>query len=300
MASRNVAEEIDLALAYGRPIIPLVYRRTAIDPALNDRLRRYQFLDFRRGGYASNLLDVIAALAGHGVTLDVDRSALERRRDEHLGAPIDVEWTVVFQRVPKWAFAWGIGWTLFFAVLTVAGIIWSNTDEPQTWLMLPPAGLIGGFVGGLTAGLITMISLRHNAGSIRWRHMSPTIRIWSLLGPIGVAAAIAIVVVAFGPAEPTECTGDPGQCFSESLGEAIGRTILAVIAAMLYILIAVFTIGSAAGWLTVSHIRRLEPGIRQRQAAGAIVGWGCGAIVAAISAVIAVGLISTVLTGGRT
>lgn len=287
IASSNVGEELELAFGYGKPIIPLLYRRVDVAPPLNERLRRYQYLDFRRGGYESNLLDLIASLAGLGVKLDVDQAKLERRRDELLGAvSVDVEWTAVFGRIPKWALAWAVGWLIFLTIVTLAGIVWTSTSEPTRLALLAPGGLVGGFVGGLAAGFFTMVALRHNATSIRWKHMSPTIRIWSIVGPIGVVIAVAIAFAGFGAGEPAECTGDFNECFGQAfapLFDAIVRGILAIF----YAFIAVFAIGGVAGWLTVRHIRRLEPGIGRRQAAGVVAGWGCGSIIAAIASLIA-------------
>ena len=47
--------------------------------------------------------------------------------------------------------------------------------------------------------------------------------------------------------------------------------------------------------LAGSHIRRLEPGITNRQAWSVSTGWGCGAILAVIVMTIVVGIISSAL-----
>jgi hypothetical protein len=50
-----------------------------------------------------------------------------------------------------------------------------------------------------------------------------------------------------------------------------------------------------AGWQVVRHIRRLEPGITNRQGWKVSTGWGCGAIVAAIVMIFLIGILSSAL-----
>jgi hypothetical protein len=78
----------------------------------------------------------------------------------------------------------------------------------------------------------------------------------------------------------------------QSLGEAIAYAIAVAIAVLLYSVVVVFVIGCIAAWLVVRRIRRLEPGIIGRQTAGVTVGWGCGSIVAGISAILAAAYIA--------
>ena len=52
--------------------------------------------------------------------------------------------------------------------------------------------------------------------------------------------------------------------------------------------------GMFAGWQAVRHIRRLEPGITTGQSRGVSLGWGCGAIVAAVAMIIVVGILFNV------
>jgi hypothetical protein len=164
----------------------------------------------------------------------------------------------------------------------------------------------GGFIGGLLAGLLTMIVLRPNAPSISWKHMSPTIRIWGITGPLGmvVSGLITVMMLALGaisaPSVEPDCTGVGlgecmGQIFGSALGEAIGLVILILLVFLLFVLVAWFVTGMFAGWQVVRHIRRLEPGITRRQGWQVSTGWGCGAIAAAIVMIVLIGLLSSAL-----
>ena len=295
IASGNVAEELDIAIQLGKPIIPLIYRPARMSADLNQRLRRYQILDFGRGGYTQNLLDLFDALVNLGVGLEVDRADLVERRRVRLGARVDTEWGAVLSRIPGWALAWGFGWALFWVIVPIALFIVTSPEDTglyRQYLVFPLGGFAGGLVGGLIAGLFTMISLRHHASSIRWRHMSPAIPIWGIVGPIGVIAAGAVAAAGVRIQEVAQpaCTGDVMQCIGEGFGQAIGEALAyafaVVIAIVLYSAIVVFAVGCVAAWLVVRRIRRLEPGIIGRQTAGVTVGWGCGSLVAALSAIL--------------
>ncbi len=299
MASPNVAEEIGLALQFGTPIIPLVYRRATIPADLEAQLRRYQFLDFGRGGYRDNLLDLFDALTSLGVRMEIDRAELARRRDERLGASVDTQWGAVFARVPGWALAWGIGWALFWVVVAIVLVVAASPEDPGQYVVLPLGGFVGGVIGGLLAGLVTMVALRHNAGSVRWRHMSPAIPIWGIVGSVGVVAAGALAMAGAGVEEAARpaCTGDLGECLGQALGNAIGDAIASAIAVafaiLLYSAAVLFVIGCVAAWLVVRRIRRLEPGIVGQQTGGVVVGWGCGSMVAAIAGLVAAAIIGS-------
>ena len=293
IASSNVAEELDIAFQLGKPIIPLIYRPAKMSADLNQRLRRYQILDFGRGGYTQNLLDLFDALVNLGVGLEVDRADLAERRRVRLGARVDTEWRAVLSRVPGWALAWGFGWALFWVIVPIVLIIVTSPENAGQYVVFPFGGFAGGLVGGLIAGLFTMMSLRHHASSIRWRHMSPAIPIWGIVGPIGVIAAGAIAVAGVRVQEVAQpaCTGGAAQCIGEAFGQAIGEALAYAFAVAIVVLllcvVVVFGIGCVAAWLVVRRIRRLEPGIIGRQTAGVTVGWGCGSLVAALSAILA-------------
>jgi hypothetical protein len=162
-------------------------------------------------------------------------------------------------------------------------------------------GGIGGFTGGLLAGLFTMLTLRPNAPSISWKHMSPTIRIWGISGPLGmiVSGLITAMMVAIGAIsiqhKDLNCAGI-SQCIGAALGsvigEAIGLILLILAVFLLFVVLAWFLTGMFAGWLAVRHIRRLEPGITRSQGLRVSTGWGCGAIVAAIVMIVLLSIFS--------
>ena len=137
--------------------------------------------------------------------------------------------------------------------------------------------------------------------------MSPTIRIWAISGPLGmvVSGLITALMVAVGAitvqsAEP-DCNG---VGFGECLGQVFGRCARRshwnyyyyhCLFSSFLLSSAWFLTGMFAGWQSVRHIRRLEPGITSGQSRGVSLGWGCGAIVAAVAMIVVAGIISNVL-----
>jgi hypothetical protein len=116
----------------------------------------------------------------------------------------------------------------------------------------------------------------------------------------GVITALMIALGAIGvqTAQP-DCSGIGfrdcmGQIFASALGEALGLMLLVLGVFLLFVIIAWFLTGMFAGWLAVRHIRRLEPGITNRQGWGVSAGWGCGAIMAAIVMIFIVGILSAI------
>jgi hypothetical protein len=188
---------------------------------------------------------------------------------------------------------------LFWVVVAVALVVTASPEDPGQYLVLPFGGFVGGVIGGLLAGLVTMLSLRHHAASIRWRHMSPSIPIWGIVGSIGVVAAgaVARAGVQVQEAATPACTGDLGECLGQAVGQALAEVlayaIALIFAILLYSTVVLFVIGCVAAWLVVRQIRRLEPGIVGRQTGSVIVGWGCGSIVAAIAGLVAAAIIGT-------
>jgi len=172
------------------------------------------------------------------------------------------------------------------------------------FLLILLGAAVGGFTGGLLAGLFTMLTLRPNAPSISRKHMSPTIRIWGMSGPLGmiVSGAITALMVSVGlisvQHQDLNCDGI-SQCIGAAFGQVLGEFFITVILVLLVFLIFVvaawFLTGMFAGWLAVRHIRRLEPGITRGQGLKVSAGWGCGAIVAAAIMIALLGIISNVL-----
>ncbi len=295
LRSPYVGEEIELALQAHKPILPILYRQARIADPLNTQLAAYQMLNFRHGGYAQNLADLLTALDHHGIPLHAaaelsDAERLRRRR-ERLGEPVQTQWGAVFGRIPGWAVAWALGWAIYWFVLQLILLFFAFNSERGYLISGPIGGLAGGFVGGLFAGLLTMLALRHHAVSIRWRHMAAAIRIWGLVGPVATAVAGGLVVLLYTASEPDCSALGFGECVGAVLGSAFGNAIFQILSMLFYTLIALLLIGALAGWLAVRHIRRLEPGILGRQSILVVFGWAAGGIIAALVGAIVAGAI---------
>jgi hypothetical protein len=311
MESRYVREEVNKALELGKTIFPVIYRPAKWTGEFETLVKEVQTLDLRSGSYTDNFHKLVDGLieAGSG------RAADER---PFLRQPTQTSFNVVLSKIPGWACAWGLGWVIFWAIvlllLLVVAFFIANQDESinigskealDVLITLLSAG-IGGFVGGLLAGLFTMLALRPNAPSISWKHMSPTIRIWSISGPLGIVISglitslmLAVGVLSVQRQEPN-CEGlSLGQClvanFGAVLGEAIVTILLLLAVFLLFVIVAWFLTGMFAGWQVVRHIRRLEPGITSAQGWRVSAGWGCGAIVAAVVMIFLIGILTSTL-----
>lgn len=86
-----------------------------------------------------------------------------------------------------------------------------------------------------------------------------------------------------------------GQIIGSAIGEAIGFILIVLFFFALFVIAAWFLTGMFAAWQVTRHIRRLEPGITTRQAWGVSMGWGCGAILAAVIMFILLAMISSAL-----
>lgn len=309
--SRYVREEVTKALELGKTIFPVIYRPAEWKGIFESLVRDIQTLDLRSGSYTDNFQKLVDGLieAGAGKTTG-ERPFLRQSTKPSL--------SIVFSKIPGWAFAWSLGWVIFWAIvliflLSVAFFIASqdesvnigNKEALDVLITLLSAG-IGGFAGGLLAGLLTMLALRPNAPSISWKHMSPTIRIWGISGALGIVVSglitsfmIAVGAISVSSAE-TNCEGlSLGQCLGAAFGSAVGEAIVTVLLILavflLFVTIAWFLTGMFAGWQVVRHIRRLEPGITRSQGWKVSTGWGCGAIVAAVVMLFLIGMISSAL-----
>jgi hypothetical protein len=167
-----------------------------------------------------------------------------------------------------------------------------DATEARSFVMLLISGGVGGFTGGILAGLLTMLSLRPFSSSISWDHMEPTIRIWGIIGPLAtlISGVITTIMVAAGmisiQSTNVNCDGlSLSQCLFTGLGDVLGQAIamaLTVVGFFVLVVLAIwFTTGAIAGRQAVQHIRRLEPGVTARQGYSVSIGWGCGSIVAA-------------------
>ena len=304
MESRYVREEVNKASELGKTIFPVIYRPATWRDEFEALVRDVQTLDLRSGSYSDNFQKLVDGLIEAGA----GRAAGER---PFLRGPARTSLSVVLSKVPGWAFAWGVGWLVFWVVVLVFLIFLAasqdglESNDILGFTLLLISGGIGGFVGGLLAGFFTMLALRPNAPSISWKHMAPTIRIWGMSGPLGmvVSGLITSLMVGVGAlsvqsADP-DCSGGLGECVGQiigsAIGEAIGLLILIAVVFLLLVTAAWFLTGMFAGWQAVRHIRRLEPGITNRQGWRVSAGWGCGAILAAIVMILIAGVISNAL-----
>jgi uncharacterized membrane protein len=233
LQSEWASRELDMAIEYDKPVLPLLYR-----PArLPERLSRYQYINFRRGSYEQNLADLVAQLARHGVAFRaVGPDEIARRdRERLLGTPPPTRWGMVLRKIPGWALAWAIGWlvvwtVVFFVLVLIQGSSGSSDSIGIRQLpLVSVSGSAGGFAGGLVAGLFTMLALRHNAPSVGWKHQSLAIRVWAVGGTIAFAVFIGIVWLFLNrdvQSTSVDCSGlNLGECFQASVGQAVGDVI---------------------------------------------------------------------------
>jgi TIR domain len=305
MESRYAREEVNKALELGKTIFPVIYRAAQWTGEFESLVREIQTLDLRAGSYTDNFQQLVDGLIEAGAA----KATGER---PFLRQPAKTSLNVVFSKIPGWAFAWSLGWLAFWVVVIIflAFLVASQGDvggdDFLNFVLIILSGGIGGLIGGLLAGLLTMLALRPNAPSISWKHMSPTIRIWGISGPLGmvVSGLITSFMLAVGalsgPSADPDCSGIGfgdclGQIIGSALGEAIGLIILILLVFLLFVIAAWFLTGMFAGWQVVRHIRRLEPGITNSQGWRVSAGWGCGAIVAAIVMIFLLGILTSAL-----
>ena len=305
MESRYVREEVNKALELGKTIFPVIYRPARWKDEFETLVREVQTLDLRSGSYTENFHKLVDGLVEAG-------AGKQEGERPFIRPPVKPGLDVVLSKVPGWGLAWSAGWLVFWIVVLIfLGILVSSQEgfgreDILNFLVILLSAGTGGFIGGLLAGLLTMMVLRPNAPSVSWKHMSPTIRIWGITGPLGlvVSGLITVMMLALGaisaPNVEPECSGVGlgecmGQIFGSALGVAIGFVLLILLVFLLFVLVAWFVTGMFAGWQVIRHIRRLEPGITRRQGWQVSTGWGCGAIAAAIVMIVLIGMLSSAL-----
>ncbi|HKY54600.1 MAG TPA: toll/interleukin-1 receptor domain-containing protein [Anaerolineales bacterium] len=299
--SKYVREEVNKALELGKPIFPILYRPGKWTGEFDNLVKEVQTLDLRSGSYTDNFQKLVDGLIEAGAAKATGERPFLRQATT---TPL----SIVFSKIPGWAFAWSLGWLVFWMIVIVVLVIRSiNQDEMSSenmlsFILLLISGAIGGFGGGLVAGLFTMLALRPNAPSISWKHMSPTIRIWGIVGPLGMIISGFIAYISSQGIQGAEANCDNlgiGECFGTILGTAFASALVFVfIVAIVFLLIVIvtwFLTGVFAGWQAVHHIRRLEPGITSRQSRSVSFGWGCGAIVAAVILFLTFGILLSAL-----
>ncbi len=302
-ASQYVQMELKLALEAGKKVIPVLYRPVKLEGDLDEFVRETQFIDLQRGSYTDNFQVLVDALVSSGVA----RADGER---PFLRGQVKTDWGAVFRKIPGWAFAWSFGWAVFWLIVTLFLSILQvirgqmGSDDIFAFLIIIISGGIGGFLGGLLAGIFTMLALRPNAPSISWKHMSPTIRIWAISGPLGmiVSGVITSVMIAAGAlrvqSSEADCSGLSfnecvGQIFGQAIGQAIAFFLIILFVFLLFLIAAWFLTGVFAGWLAVRHIRRLEPGITRGQTRWVMFGWGLGGLAGTILTLVIMTIISS-------
>jgi hypothetical protein len=280
--SKYVLMELNLALEAGKKVIPILYRPVKLTGELDEFVRETQFIDLQRGSYADNFQVLVDALVSSGAARAEGERLFLRRA-------VKTDWGAVFRKIPGWAFAWSIGWAVFWFLIALLTIFGDDPLPPATVLVFSSAGALGGGLGGLLAGLFSMFALRRNAPSIAWRHMSPSIRIWIMSGPLGLVLSVAVTyvlvmigAVTFPTLEPDCSTGGLGDCVGQIIGSALGSMVAMLFMILLiilgFVLLAWFLTGMFAGWLAIRHIRRLEPGITRKQSGWVMFGWGLGGL----------------------
>jgi len=298
--SKYVREEVNKALELGKTIFPILYRPGKWTGEFDSLVNEVQTLDLRSGSYIDNFQKLVDGLIEAGAAKATGERPFLRQSAQ-------TSMSVVLSKVPGWAFAWSLGWLVFWLIVIVVLFFLlqsqgnMGSDDLLAFILILIGGAIGGFTGGLLAGFFTMLALRPNAPSISWKHMSPTIRIWGISGPLGMIVSglitsllIAVGTIGLGTAEP-DCSGGFGECVGQIIGTTIGNVLVFAFAILLvfllFVILAWFLTGMLAGGLAVRHIRRLEPGITSSQSRGVSLGWGCGAIVAATVAIIVMGIL---------
>ncbi|MCI0551756.1 MAG: toll/interleukin-1 receptor domain-containing protein, partial [Anaerolineae bacterium] len=242
--SKYVREEVNKALELGKTIFPILYRPGKWSGEFESLVKEIQTLDLRSGSYTDNFQKLVDGLIEAGAAKATGERPFLRQSTQ-------TSLSVVFSKIPGWAFAWSLGWLVFWMIVIVLLFFLlqsqgnMGSDDLLAFLLILIGGGIGGFAGGLLAGLFTMLALRPNAPSISWKHMSPTIRIWGLSGPLGMllsglitALLLAIGAISVQSAEP-DCSGGFGDCVGQIIGSAIGEAIAFAIIVLLVFLLFV-------------------------------------------------------------
>ncbi|MGZ9165920.1 MAG: toll/interleukin-1 receptor domain-containing protein, partial [Anaerolineales bacterium] len=218
--SPYVREEVNKALELGKTIFPILYRPAKWTGEFASLVKEIQTLDLRSGSYTDNFHKLVDGLIEAGA---VKAATYER---PFLRQPTKTSLNVVFSKIPGWAFAWSLGWLVFwivvfiFVFIPVVFLRKAGWEDILNFLAILFSGMTGGFAGGFIAGLFTMLALQSYAPSISWKHMSPTIRIWVLSGPLGmiVSGLITVITLAIGV---FATQGAIPNCAGIGLGECI-------------------------------------------------------------------------------
>lgn len=306
--SKYVQMEVNAALEGGKTIIPILYRPVQLSGWLGQLVSETQYIDLRQGSYADNFQTLVDGLVASGAVRQSRPGSLQ----PFLRQPAKTDWGAVTTKIPGWGCAWSLGWGIFWLLLILFLILLENvtgvtSDEGNPALaavVVSVSGAAGGLAGGLLAGLISMLAMRRYAPSISWKHMAPSVRIWSISGVLGMVLSALLTGVLMGmgllavEASQVDCGGlSVGECLGAGLGSAIGAaigTLILIAVVFLFLLGAAwFMAGLFAGWLAVRHIRTLEPGITPGETRWVMFGWGLGAVASVVTTLGLIALVSS-------
>lgn len=305
MASKYVREELEMAKQLGKPIFPVIYRPAKWTDEFASLVRDVQTIDLRSGSYTDNFDTLVDGMLAAGV---INTKTYER---PFLREPTRIGLSVVFRKALGWALAWSVGWLIFWAVTFIFLFIFIALQNKAGWedilnfLTVCLSGVIGGFTGGLIAGIWSMLVLRPFAPSIFWKHMSPTIRIWAIHGPLGmiISGILTVIMLIAGVISTANSIPDCEQigltrCLSQIFNQASTAELSTITVIMVVFFLLVLwvwhVVGTFAGWFVVRHVRRLEPAITTKQGWGVAIGWGFGAIFAAMVTVLTIAMIANI------
>lgn len=304
--SHYVREELDSALELGKPIFPVIYHPARWKDEFASLVKDIQTINLHSGSYTDNFHILVDGLLEVGAA----RTGIFER-PAFLRQPTKISLWIIFRKALGWALAWSIGW-LIFSSLTFIVLFFiialqheAGSEDVYNFLTVSISGMSGGFAGGLVAGTASMVALRPYAPSIFWKHMSPTILIWAIHGPLGIIISGIITtimliagVISTGYEQPSCQRTEFVQCLSQIYRNAYQQdiaTIFLIAVVFMLLMVAVwFLAGTFAGWFIVHQVRRLEPGITTKQGWGVSTGWGCGAIIAAIGTVSLIAIIANI------
>ena len=165
MESRYVREEVNKALELGKTIFPILYRPAKWTGEFESLVKEIQTLDLRSGSYTDSFQKLVDGLIEAGAGKATGERPFLRKHTQ-------IGLNEVFRKIPGWAFAWSLGWLVFWivALIFLAILVASqgklSGEDLFNFILILISGGIGGFTGGLIAGLFTMLALRPNAPSI--------------------------------------------------------------------------------------------------------------------------------------
>lgn len=299
----EVLWELEQARKAQKRVIPVIYKTAKMSKELSEYVGRIQYVDLRSGSYTDNFQILLDGLVAGGA---LPEPPGER---QFLRKPEPVRWKTVWGKMPGWGLAWGLGWFIFWIIVMLILLIpgLGNNSDPRwedllTLLAIAVCGGVGGGIGGLAAGFVTMVVLRRHAASVGWTHMSPAIGIWAVSGPIGTALSVGLTVLLINiglivvSAPAGDCSSLSlqdcvGQIFTATLQYAINLMVALCAFSLLFMLGTWFLTGMFAGWWAVRRIRRMEPGISRKQSTGISLGWGCGSVVATVMLLVGISIL---------